>query len=112
MPIYLTELVTQALIWREVTVKKLARVAITSNSSLHDKLIGSMSVDQVFADLAPEMSFFNHETLAEIIDELGDPDDRDRLADYLKEFKEFCKRKVFEVEPGRCTCGQRLSKLK
>jgi hypothetical protein len=58
------------------------------------------------------MSFFNHKTLAEIINELGDPDDKDRLADYSKEFTEFCKRKVFEVEPGRCTCGQRLSKLK
>ena len=66
----------------------------------------------MFTDLALEMSFFNHETLADIINELGDRDDKDCLADYSKEFKEFCKRKVFEVEPGRCTCGQRLSKLK
>ena len=95
-----------------VTVDNLVRVAVNSNSSLHDQLIRSTSVDRVFTHLAPEMSFFNHKTLAEIINELGDPDDKDRLADYSKEFKEFCKRKVFEVEPGHCTCGQRLSKLK
>ena len=86
---HLSNRTCDSLIWQEVTVKKLARVAITSNSSLHDKLTGSVSVDQVFADLAPEMSFFNHETLAEIIDELGDPDDRDRLADYLKSLRSF-----------------------
>ena len=95
-----------------VTVDKLVRVAVNSNSSLHDQLISSTSVDRVFTHLAPEMSFFNHKTLAEIINELGDLDDKDRLTNYSKEFKEFCKRKVFEVEPGPCTCGQRLSKLK
>ena len=95
-----------------VLVDNLVRVAITSNPSLHDKLIGSTSVDQVFSHLAPEMSFFNHETLRRIITVLGDKDDKDRLADYSKQFKEFCKRNVFEVEPGPCTCGQRLSQLK
>ena len=40
-----------------VTVDNLVRVTISSNSSLHDKLIGSTSVDQVFAHLFPEMSF-------------------------------------------------------
>ena len=95
-----------------VMVDNLVRVAVTSNSSLHDKLIESTSIDRVFTHLAPEMSFFNHETLAKIINVLGDQDDKDRLANYSKDFKEFCKRKVFEVEPGRCTCGQRLSKLK
>jgi hypothetical protein len=101
-----------SLIRERVAVDKLVRVAVISNSSLHDKLIGSTSVDQVFTHLAPEMSFFNHETLAKIIHELGDQADNDRLADYSKEFIKFCKRKVFEVEPGRCTCGQRLSQLK
>ena len=95
-----------------VTVDNLVRVAISSNSSLHDKLIGSTSVDLVFAHLFPEMSFFNHESLAKIIDELGDQKNKDRLADYSKEFKEFCKRKVFEVNPGRCACEQYLSQLK
>ena len=101
-----------SLIEQKITVDKLVRVAVTSNSSLHDKLTGSTSVDQVFTHLAPEMSFFNHKTLEKIINELGDADDKERLADYSKEFKEFCKRKVFEVEPGHCTCGQRFSQLK
>ena len=101
-----------SLIQQGVTVEKLVRVAVNFDSSLHNQLIGSTSVDRVFTDLAPEMSFFNHEILARIINVLGDKEDKVRLADYSKEFKEFCKRKVFEVEPGRCTCGQRLSKLK
>ena len=101
-----------SLIEQKVTVDKLVRVAVTSNSSLHDKLTGSTSIDQVFTHLAPEMSFFNHKTLEKIINELGDADDKDRLAEYSKEFREFCKRKIFEVEPGHCSCGQRLSKLK
>ena len=94
------------------TVDELVRVAVTSNPSLRDKLIGSTSVDRVFTDLAPEMSFFNHEILAKIINVLGDKDDKDHLDDYSKEFKEFCKRKIFEVEPGHCTCGRHLSLLK
>ena len=101
-----------SLIRQGVTVDKLVRVAVNFDSSLHDQLMGSTSVDRVFTHLAPEMSFFNHEILRRIINVLGDKDDKDRLADYSKEFKEFCKRKVFEIEPGRCTCGQRLSKLK
>ena len=109
---YLSNRTCDSLKRQGVTVDKLVRVAISSNSSLHDKLIGSTSVDQVFSHLFPEMSFFNHETLVKIINELGDIDDKDRLTDYSKEFKEFCKRKVFEVEPGHCICGQHLSRLK
>ena len=101
-----------SLIQQGVTVDKLVRVAISSNPSLRDKLIGSTSVDQVFSYLFPEMSFFNHESLAKIINVLDDKYDKDRLVNYSKEFKKFCKRKVFEVEPGPCTCGQCLSQLK
>ena len=97
---YLSNRTCDSLIRRGVTVEKVVKVAVTSNSSLHDQLTGSTSIDRVFTELAPEMSFFNHETLAEIIDELGDPSDKDRLADYSKKFDEFCKRKFFEVEPG------------
>ena len=97
---------------QEVTVDNLVRVAVHSDSSLHDKLIKSTSIDRVFTDLAPEMSFFNHETLIRIINVLGDGDDKEHLARYSKEFQEFCKRKVFEIEPGPCTCGQYLSNLK
>ena len=103
-----------SLIRRGITVDKLVRVAISSNPSLYDKLIGSESVDQVFSHLFPEMSFFNHETLVKIINELGDEDDelKSRLAKYSNEFKEFCKHKVFKVKPGYCISGQRLSQLK
>ena len=100
-----------SLIRQEVTVEKLVRVAVNFNSSLHDQPIKSKSIDQVFTHLAPEMSFFNNEILAKIINVLGDKDDKAHLADYSKKFEEFCKRKVFEVEPGHCTCGQRLSRL-
>ena len=95
-----------------VTVDNLVRVAISSDSSLHDKLIGSTSVDQVFSHLFPEMSFFNHEILKDIINKFGGKNNKLHLANYSKEFKEFCKRKVFEVEPGHCSCGQRLKQRK
>ena len=101
-----------SLIRQGVTVDSLVRVAINSDSSLHDKLIESKSVDRVFSHLAPEMSFFNHEILKDIINKFGDKNDKVHLADYSKEFKEFCKRKVFEVEPGHCPCGQRLIQRK
>jgi hypothetical protein len=95
-----------------VTVDNLVRVAVHSNDSLRDELKKSKSIDEIFTDLAPEMSFFNHKLLANIIKELGNENDKMHLIDYSKEFGEFCKRKVFEVEPGCCTCGQRLSKIK
>ena len=101
-----------SLVHQGVTVERLVRVAANFNTSLRDQLVPSKSIDQVFTNLAPEMSFFNHETLAYIIEELGNKDDEIRLKNYSDEFKEFCKRKVFEVEPGHCTCGQRLSQLK
>ena len=95
-----------------VTVDDLVRVAVNSDPSLHDQLIGSTSVDQVFTHLAPEMSFFNHEILEDIINEFDDQNDKDRLANYSEEFREFCKRKVFEVEPGDCPCGKYLKERK
>ena len=97
---------------QEVAVDYLVRVAVNSDPSLRDELKKSKSIDEVFTNLAPEMSFFNHEILTRIIDVLGDKDDKEHLARYSKEFQEFCKRKIFEIEPGRCTCGQHLSILK
>jgi hypothetical protein len=43
----------------------------------------SKSIDEVFTDLAPEMSFFNHKILAKIINVLGNENDKGHLADYL-----------------------------
>ena len=101
-----------SLIRQGVTVDSLVRVAINSDSSLYDKLMESKSVDRVFSHLGSEMSFFNHDILKDIINVFGDENDKLRLADYSKEFKEFCKRKVFEVKPGHCPCGQRLKQRK
>ena len=101
-----------SLVQQGVMVERLVRVAANFNTSLRDQLMPSKSIDQVFTNLAPEMSFFNHEILAYIIEQLGNKDDEMHLKSYSNEFKEFCKRKVFEVEPGQCTCGQRLSQLK
>ena len=101
-----------SLIQQEVAVERLVRVAVGFDPSLRNELKKSKSINEVFIDLAPEMSFFNHEILANIIDVLGDKDDKERLVHYSKDFQEFCKRKIFEVQPGCCTCGKRLSKLK
>jgi hypothetical protein len=108
----LSNITCDSLIRQGVTVEKLVRVVVNSDTSLRDELKKSKSIDEIFTDLAPEISFFNHKILANIIKELGDEDDKMRLIDYSKEFGEFCKRKVFEVEPGRCTCSQSLSKIK
>jgi hypothetical protein len=97
---------------QEVTVDDLVRVAVNSDCSLYDKVKESTSVDRVFIHLASEMSFFNHETLIDIINELGNKGDKDRLINYSEEFKEFCKRKVFEIEPGCYPCGQHLKQRK
>ena len=109
---HLSNRTCDSLIQQEVTVDKLVRVVVTSNPSLRDELKKAKSINEVFTDLAPEMSFFNHTMLANIIEELGDKDDKIRLSNYSKEFEEFCKRKVFEVEPGLCTCGRSLYKIK
>ena len=101
-----------SLVHQGVTVEKLVRVAVNSDPSLRDKLKESKSIDRVFTDLAHEMSFFNHGVLAHIIKELGDEYDKKRLIGYSEEFGEFCKRKMFEVEPGYCTCGHNLFKVK
>ena len=98
-----------SLVRRNITVERLIRVATNCNASLHNQLMNLKSIDLVFATLATEMSFFNHGMLANIIEELGDEDDKKRFNDYSKEFQKFCKRKVFEIEPGECTCGQKLS---
>jgi hypothetical protein len=97
---------------KRLTVDKLIRVAVSFDPSLRDELKELNSIDQVFTNLTPNMSFFNHKVLEGIIETLGDEDNKKNLAGYLKEFVEFCKRKVFEVEPGLCTCGRSLSKIK
>ena len=109
---YLSNRTCDSLVQQGVTVERLIRVAANCNAYLLERLVKLTSIDLVFAALTTEMSFFNHGILVNIIEELGDKDDKKRLTGYFKEFTEFCKRKVFEIEPGDCTCGQRFSRMK
>ena len=80
-------------------------MAVNSDSSLHDQLIGSTSVDQVFTHLAPEMSFFNHEILEDIINELGDQNDKDHLANYSEEFENSVNGKFLKLNQAIVLVG-------
>lgn len=94
---------------QEVTVDEIIRVAANFDSDT--RLRKLKSIDLAFAALAVKISFFNHDILANIIEELGDNNDEKRLTDYTKQLTQFCKRKVFEVEQGDCTCGYKPSQL-
>ena len=60
-------------------------------------LMRAQSVRETFHALRPHMSFFNYEILQFLIEAKGSEDDKVALATFLGDFKEFCKRHVFEV---------------
>ena len=60
-------------------------------------LMNAQSVHEIFHTLRPHMSFFNYEILQFLIEGKGSEGDKVALATYLRNFKEFCKRHVFEV---------------
>ena len=62
-----------------------------------DSLMKAKDIDQIFHILRPHMSFFNYETLEFLVDKKGSKEDKRRIQKYLREFKHFCKRSVFEV---------------
>ena len=62
-----------------------------------DSLMKAKDIDQIFHILRPHMSFFNYETLEFLVDTKGSKEDKRRIQKYLREFKHFCKRSVFEV---------------
>ena len=64
------------------------------------------STDHVFRILQKHMSFFNHEILKHIITVRGNEDDKEMLKTFDEHFKEFCKRKVFEVSPNAYSSEQ------
>ena len=64
-----------------------------------NELLSAKTVSRVILTLMPYISFFNHEILKLIIDELGSEADKQRLQQYLSDFDRFCKRSVFEVPP-------------
>ena len=76
------------------------------------KLMSSKSIFEAFGVLAFHMSFFNFKLLKHITNstQICTDDDRKRMEDYCTKFKEFCRRKVFEVSPS--AVGQTIATLK
>ena len=62
-----------------------------------DTLMKAKTVDQIFHILRPHMSFFNYETLEFLVNRRGSKKDKHCIHKYLREFKRFCKRSVFEI---------------
>ena len=62
-----------------------------------EALMSAKSVHDTFDVLRPHMNFFNYEILQFLIKGKGSKDDKMALSSFLKNFKEFCKRHVFEV---------------
>ena len=62
-----------------------------------EALMQAKSVHDIFDVLRPHMNFFNYEILQFIIEGKGSKDDKSALAKFLKNFKQYCQRHVFEV---------------
>ena len=62
-----------------------------------DALMKAQTVDHTFDVLRPHMTFFNHEILEFLIEEMGSPNDKHKLQKFLQEFRRFCRRSVFEI---------------
>ena len=65
-----------------------------------DALMKAQTVDHTFDVLRPHMTFFNYEILEFLIEEMGSPNDKQKLQKFLQEFKRFCRRSVFEIPPN------------
>ena len=74
-------------------------VSVSADKSLYGDLIKAIDIDAVFIVLYKYMSFFNYEIIDYIVKRLGDKEDDERLKLYMESFKEFCKRRIFEVTP-------------
>ena len=61
------------------------------------KLVEAQSIDTIFDILRPHMTFFNYEILETLIEKKGSIQDKQALSKYLREFRHFCRRSVFEV---------------
>ena len=62
-----------------------------------EALMNAKSVHDTFDVLRPHMNYFNYEILQFLIEGKGSKDDKSALTTFLKNFKEFCRRHVFEV---------------
>ena len=64
------------------------------------KLKETTSFGSAFNILRDHMSFFNYELLSHIIRHLGEDNDKKKFEVFCSQFKNYCKRKVFEVPAG------------
>ena len=62
-----------------------------------EDLMKAQTVDHTFDVLRPHMTFFNYEILEFLIEQMGSPNDKDNLQQFLQEFRRFCRRSVFEI---------------
>ena len=74
-----------------------------------EALMKAQSVDHTFDVLRPHMTFFNYEILEFLIEEMGSPNDKLKLQQFLHEFRRFCRRSVFEVPPN--VLGHSIEKM-
>ena len=102
----LSDSTCESLIAQGIELSRLIRVATNHDKSL--QLTSVKSVDEAFTILAKSMSFFNHKLLSNIIEKLGDESDKQRLVKYSEEFNLYCKRKIFEVDPGTWAGSERF----
>ena len=54
------------------------------------------SIEKIFLILKEYCSFYNHEIIKYIVEELGTKDDKAKLEKYREDFTEYCRRSVFE----------------
>ena len=65
-----------------------------------EALMKAQTLDHTFDVLRPHMTFFNYEILEFLIEEMGSPNDKQRLQKFLQEFRRFCRRSIFEIPPN------------
>ena len=97
---------------RGKTASELVRTVVSINKSLREELVKETKIDTVFSVLHKQLSFFNYETLAYIVERLGDARDKERLDNYREHFKKFCKRRIFEVMPHIYGSSQKIHRRK
>ena len=85
---------------RRKSAKELVNVITSIDKSLPKELETKTDIDSVFIVLNKRVSFFNYETIGHIVKQLGNKKDKKKMKEYTKKFTEFCKRRVFEVQPG------------
>ena len=102
----LSDSTCESLIERDIKLDRLIRVATNHDKSL--QLSSVQSMDEAFTILAKSMSFFNNKLLSNIIEKLGDESDKQRLVKYSEEFNLYCKRKIFEIDPGTWEGSERF----